>query len=245
MNPTTGSKSLAEFMGTFAIVFFGGGSVCVSTMPGVGLGLIGIALTFGIIVAVMVSATGHISGAHFNPAVTFMALATKRIGPQLALVYVAAQMAGATVAALALGQVIGPEYWSKVNLSATALATGVTPLSGLLIEVILTFFLVLVIFGTAIDAKGHKLGGIAIGGVVMVDILMAGPLTGASMNPARSFGPALVSGFWQNHWVYWVGPLAGAVAAALLYDRVFAARPVTAAKSAEAATAGAMATPTT
>jgi MIP family channel proteins len=214
-------------------------------MPGVGLGLVGIALTFGIVVAVMVSSMGHISGAHFNPAVTVMAFATRRIGASLALLYVAAQCAGAIVASLALRTLIAPEYWLKVNLGATGLAAGVTPVTGLILELILTFFLVMVIFGTAIDAKGHKLGGIAIGGMVVVDILMAGPLTGASMNPARSLGPALVGGFWQDHWVFWVGPLAGALAAAMLYDKVLVAKPGVAAKSAEAAGASAIPSQTT
>lgn len=222
MGSNTSPKLAAEFVGTFAIVFFGAGSVCVSALPGVNLGLFGIALAFGLIVAVMVSSTGHVSGAHFNPAVTFMCLATKRIGPPMALAYVAAQLAGAVVAAFALRQAFGEETWSKVNLGATGLAAGLSPTMGLAIEAILTFFLVIVIFGTAIDARGHKLGGIAIGGVVCVDILVGGPLTGASMNPARSFGPALAAGHWQNHFIYWVGPCLGALLAAVVYERLLA-----------------------
>jgi glycerol uptake facilitator-like aquaporin len=96
--------------------------------------------------------------------------------------------------------------------------------AGLGVEFILTFFLVLVIFGTAIDVRGHKLGGIAIGAAVCVEVLVGGPLTGASMNPARTFGPALMSGTWSHHWVYWVGPLAGAVAAAWVYERLIVPR---------------------
>ncbi len=214
------NKCSAEFIGTFAIVFFGAGSVCVNTQSGGALGLPGIALTFGLIVAVMVSTLGHVSGAHFNPAVTAMALVTKRIPPTLAMAYVVAQLAGASAAAFILRATVGQEHWSKVNLGTTGLTTGLTPMAGVALEGILTFFLVLVIFGTAIDARGHKLGGIAIGGVVTADILLAGPLTGASMNPARTFGPALASGFWQNHWVYWVGPIAGAIVAALVYEKL-------------------------
>jgi MIP family channel proteins len=218
-------KFLAEFIGTFAIVFFGAGSVCVnSQFPG-SLGLVGISLTFGMVVAVMVSATGHISGAHFNPAVTVMCLVTRRIPTRLAGIYASAQLAGAASAALLLRYAFTPEAWSKVNLGATGLTATLPPVLGALIEAILTFFLVVVIFGTAIDQRGHRLGGIAIGGIVCVDILVGGPLTGASMNPARSFGPALASGYWTNHWVYWIGPMLGAVGGAWAYERVMAPRP--------------------
>src|SRR5262245_53154021 len=138
MGATTGSKCTAEFIGTFAIVFFGCGSVCVSTLAGSPLGLAGIALTFGLVVAVMVSSLGHVSGAHFNPAVTAMAVATKRMAPGLALVYVASQLAGAVVAALILTKTFGPENWAKVNVGATSLAAGLTPIGGLAIEFVLT-----------------------------------------------------------------------------------------------------------
>ena len=212
-------KCAAEFLGTFAIVFFGGGSVCMSIRPDIGLGLVGIALAFGLVVAVMVSSIGHISGAHFNPAVTFMVFTTRRMTAVAAASYVVAQLAGALAAAFVLGTIIGPE---AIKLGTTGLAVGTSPAAGAAIEAILTFFLVLVIYGTAIDARGHKLGGIAIGGVVTLNILMAGPLTGASMNPARTFGPALASNHWQHHWVYWVGPMVGALLASLVYEKVLA-----------------------
>lgn len=215
-------KCLAEFIGTFAIVFFGAGSVCVNTQSEGILGLLGIALAFGIIVAVMVSATGHISGAHINPAVTFVCVVTKRITLPMAGIYVAAQLFGGIVAAFLLRWFFAEETLNTAHLGVTSLASSVNPIQGVVIEAILTFFLVLVIFGTAIDPRGHKLGGIAIGAVVCADILIGGPLTGASMNPARTFGPALASGFWKDHWVYWVGPLGGAVLAALAYEKVMA-----------------------
>jgi glycerol uptake facilitator-like aquaporin len=119
---------------------------------------------------------------------------------------------------------IEESYWKAVNLGTTGLHASLNSFTGLGVESILTFFLVLVIFGTAIDARGHKLGGIAIGAVVCLDILVGGPLTGASMNPARTFGPALMSNTWSHHWIYWVGPLVGAVAAAWVYERLVAPR---------------------
>ncbi len=227
MGPSMGQnvrgKCLAEFVGTFAIVFFGAGSVCVSRMNE-SLGLVGISLSFGITVAVMVSSLGHVSGAHFNPAVTFMALVTRRIVPSLAVLYVGAQLAGGVVADFILRAAFEEPIWKAVNLGTTDLHASLGSLTGLCVEIILTFFLVLVIFGTAIDARGHKLGGVAIGAVVCLDILVGGPLTGASMNPARTFGPALMSGTWSHHWIYWVGPLVGAVSAAWVYEQWMAPR---------------------
>ena len=223
MDSSVRSKCMSEFFGTFAIVFFGAGSVCVSRMNE-SLGLVGIALAFGLTVAVMVSSLGHVSGAHFNPAVTFTALVTRRIAPMLAVLYVGAQLAGGIVAAFILRESIDVSYWSAVNLGTTQVHPSLHWLTGLGVEFILTFFLVLVIFGTAIDARGQQLGGIAIGAVVCLDILVGGPLTGASMNPARTLGPALMSNTWTHHWIYWIGPLAGAVSAAWVYERLIAPR---------------------
>jgi MIP family channel proteins len=225
MGPNVRGKCLAEFLGTFAIVVFGAGSVCISKMNE-SLGLVGISLSFGLTVAVMVSSLGHVSGAHFNPAVTFMALVTRRIAPRLAILYVAAQLVGGVVAAFLLRVSLAEPYWKAVHLGATELHTSLNSFSGLGVEFILTFFLVLVIFGTAIDGRGHQLGGLAIGGAVFVAVLVGGPLTGASMNPARSFGPALMSDTWSHHWIYWVGPLAGAVTAAWVYEKLVARREV-------------------
>lgn len=207
-------KCVAEFIGTFGIVFFGCGSVVVT---GGSLGLVGIALTFGLIVGTMVASLGHVSGAHINPAVTFMALVTGRMKPPMAAAYVVSQMLGGIAAAGVLKGVADPANWQMVEGGTTTLSVDV--FAGLMIEFVLTFFLVLVIFGSAIDPRGSKLGPAAIGAVVTLDILMGGPLTGASMNPARTFGPALLSGTWENHWVYWAGPLLGSVAAAFIYEK--------------------------
>jgi MIP family channel proteins len=223
MDSSARGKCVAEFLGTFAIVFFGAGSVCVSRMNE-SLGLVGISLAFGMTVAVMVSSLGHVSGAHFNPAVTCMALVTRRITPMLAVSYVGVQLAGGIAAAFVLRESIDETYWSAVHLGTTTLHPSLHWLTGLGVEFLLTFFLVLVIFGTAIDARGHPLGGIAIGAVVCLDILVGGPLSGASMNPARTFGPALLSNTWTHHWIYWIGPVAGALSAAWVYERLVAPR---------------------
>lgn len=214
MEATGARKCLAEFLGTFAIVFFGCGAMLVS---GESLGLVGIALTFGLIVGTMVASFGHISGAHINPAVTFMALVTGRMKLPLATAYVVSQVLGGIAAAGILEGIVDPARWQLLGGATTTLSVDVFP--GLVIEFVLTFFLVLVIFGSAIDPRGSKLGPAAIGTMVALDVLMGGPLTGASMNPARTFGPALLSGTWEHHWVYWAGPLLGSVAAAFLYEK--------------------------
>lgn len=215
MEANSARKYVAEFIGTFGIVFFGCGSVVVA---GEALGLVGIGLAFGLIVGTMVASLGHISGAHINPAVTFMALVTGRMKLPMAGAYLASQMLGGIVAASILKGVADPALWQATGGGTTSLSVNV--LTGLTVEFILTFFLVLVIFGSAIDPRGSKLGPAAIGAVVALDILVGGSVTGASMNPARTFGPALLSGTWDHHWVYWVGPLLGSLAAAFVYEKL-------------------------
>jgi len=215
-------KCAAEFIGTFALIFIGAGSICVGVFPDVNHSLLAIAIAHGLVIAVMVSATGHISGGHLNPAVTFGALITRKISAPLGLGYVVAQLLGAVAAAFILSKAFDPGLWQKCNLGTPTLSHGfeTNPMGGAIIEAILTFFLVFVVFGTGIDSRGPKIGGLAIGGAVALDILLGGPLTGAAMNPARVFGPALIGGYLGNaHWVYWVGPLVGGGAAALVYDK--------------------------
>ena len=208
-------RAVAEFIGTFALVFIGVGAI-VS-----GSGLVGVAFAHGLVIAVMASAVGHISGGHFNPAVTFGFLITGRMAPTLAGVYWAAQVAGALAAALAL-RVVYPEA-ANLDSGVPALNNAVGAGAGVLAEAILTFFLVWVIFATAADPRGafKSIAGLAIGLTVTFDILAGGPLTGAAMNPARWFGPALVQGQWDDFWLYLVGPLVGGSAAAVLYDRLY------------------------
>jgi aquaporin TIP len=207
-------RSWAEFVGTFALVFAGMGAIAV------GAELVGVALAHGLAIAVMASAVGHISGGHFNPAVTFGFVVTRRIAPSLAGAYVVAQLLGAIVAALALRAF----YPEGVDLDAgVPQLSGVSAGAGMGIEAVLTFFLVWVIFATAADPRGafKSIAGLAIGLTITLDILAAGPLTGAAMNPARAFGPELVQGVWDDFLVYWIGPLAGAGLAALVYDLLY------------------------
>ena len=181
--------------------------------------LLTIALAFGFAVAVVVAAMGRLSGAHINPAVTVAVLITGHVSPMRGLLYIEGQLGGAAIGALLIVAVVPGDGGS---LGATSLGADVSSGAGLLAESILTFALVFVIFGTAVDPKGPtSLAPIAIGLTVAVDIMIGGPLTGGSMNPARSFGSALVAVEWADHWLYWVGPLIGGVLAALVYHRVY------------------------
>ena len=180
------------------------------------LGTVGIALTFGLIIMVMVYATGHLSGAHINPAVTIAFTLTRHFPSRDALAYVVAQIVGATAAALALLAV-----WTDkpANLGATVPTVGVG--SALVYEVLLTAFLMFVIMAVATDTRAvGAAAAIAIGGAVGLDALFGGPVTGASMNPARSLGPAVAAGEWTDVWVYLVGPALGAVVGAFAYQGV-------------------------
>ena len=182
-----------------------------------------IAVANGMAIAVMVSATARWSGGHINPAVTIAVVVTQKMGVTKGVMYTAAQVTGASTAALLLAAVI-PDA-SEGTLGAHALGSGINASTGLVVEMALTFILVFVVFATAIDPKGPShLAPIAIGIAVMVAILVGGPLTGGSMNPARSFGPALVSGEWADHWVFWVGPILGGLAAATIYQVVYLRR---------------------
>ena len=217
-------KLLAEFIGTFALCFIGIFAITGAQVAGAPAGIANLAsigLAHGLTIAVMVAALGAISGAHFNPAVTFGFLVTRRLTPAQAGGYVAAQLAGATLAGGLITLLFGA---STVAAGTPDLSPNVAPLSGVVIEAVLTFFLVLVVFGTAVDERAPKsVFPLAIGLTVALDIMAGGPLTGAAMNPARTFGPALASGHWANHLVYWVGPLVGGAAAALAHTYVFAA----------------------
>jgi MIP family channel proteins len=204
-------RLLAECIGTCMLVFIGPGTAAVAAWsrqdPGVG-----VALAFGFVILAGVYALGHISGAHFNPAVTAGFWIARRFPSREVLPYVASQLIGATVAALALRAILG----DAARASATMLA--VPAGAGLAVEVALTFFLMLVVMAVATDARvAGPVAGIAVGLTVGFDALMGGPLTGASMNPARSFGPAIANGLWAGHWVYWLGPLAGAALAVFTY----------------------------
>ena len=198
---------LAEFIGTFALVVAGVGAI-VS-----GSGTLAVSLTFGSAVAVMISAVGSISAAHFNPAVTVGFFVMRRITLLQVFLYWSAEITGSVVAMLVLKAWFGLERLSLVKFGATTLAPHLTPWTGIGVEAILTFFLMFVI-ATMVIQK-HALAGIYIGLTVGLGALSGGVLTGASMNPARTFGPALIGDIWAAHWVYWVGPILGASIAAL------------------------------
>ena len=217
----TGQKLVAEFIGTFTLLLFGVGSICFAQQAGAGgPGLLGIAFAHGLGIGVMVAAVGHISGGHFNPAVTVAFWVTRRQGTVEALLYWIAQLLGAAAASFLITRFFVEDVWRRATLGVPALAADVTPIVGIVIEAVLTFLLVFVIFGTAADKDSAfgKLAPFAIGLTITGDILAGGVLTGAAMNPARAFGPALVGHYWANQAVYWVGPLAGGIAAGSLYS---------------------------
>jgi MIP family channel proteins len=171
----------------------------------------------------MISAFGHISGGHFNPAVTVGMLAANQIPGARALAYLVAQLAGAVAAAWLLTVVIPQPVWTMVRLGTPTVVGAISVTQALLLEGILTFFLVTAVLGTAVDPQGswHAVAGFGIGTVLLACILVGGFFTGGCLNPARAFGPALVSGTFQHHLVYWLGPLSGGLVAALLYTKVF------------------------
>jgi aquaporin Z len=226
-------RGFAEFVGTFTLVFIGAGSICTlgaalafARFPGpVGplFTLVAVAFAHGLAIAVMVSAVGHISGGHFNPAVTLGFLITRRIAPILALVYWVLQFAAAAAAALLLRWLYDLVTRNTTHLGAPSLGAGTSTWQGVVIEGVLTFFLVWVVFATAADPGGtfKSIAGLAIGFTITLDICMGGPFTGAAMNPARAFGPELVQNVWNDAWVWYLGPLLGGALAALAYDWLY------------------------
>lgn len=207
-------RVVAEFVGTFALVLAGCGAVVVNSQTGA-LGHGGVAATFGLIIGVMIAATGHISGAHFNPAVTIAFASARHFAWRDVPAYLAGQFGAAVSAAMVLRVMFG----NVASLGATVPAGTVG--QSLVLEALLTFFLMFVIIAVATDSKAAgQLAAIAIGGTVALSALWGGPISGASMNPARSFGPALIAGVWDAHWLYWLGPIVGAVVAALVYTAI-------------------------
>jgi MIP family channel proteins len=218
-----GPKFLAELIGTFGLIFFGAGAILQQNATQA-VGITGIAVAHGLAILVGAYAFGHISGAHFNPCVTFGSAVIRRISWAEAVSYWIAQLAGASLAAWLLALAY-PTGAADVHLGAPSLGASVSPMLGMVYEGVMAFMLVIVIMGSAIDPRAPKgFGGLAIGLTLTANILVGGSLTGASFNPARAFGPALIAGYWQDHWIYWVGPMLGAAVAAVLYDRFFLSR---------------------
>lgn len=220
--------SFIELLAATLFVFLGAGSVIITgsltdgelTVPR----LLTIAFAHGLAIAFLAFATANVSGGHMNPAVTIAAVMTKKLSGARGLMFVAAQLAGAAIGALLLLATI-PDA-ADTNLGGHALGSDVSITMGLIMEIVVTFALVFVIFATAVDPGGiAPLAPLAIGLTVLVDHIIAIPITGASMNPARSFGPALISGEWSNHWIYWLGPILGGLIAGVMYQVVFINRP--------------------
>ncbi len=212
---TLAQKASIEAVGTFILTFIGAGSIIATQ----GNTLIVIAFAHGIALAIAVSAAMNISGGHINPAVTLGMLATKRISVRHAIVYIVFQLIGATIGGYLLFSVYPNSLGNNVHWGAPGLSQ-VNVGQGILFEAIMTFILVFAVFGTAVDSRAPKIGGFGIGLAIAIDIMAGGPFTGAAMNPARAMGPMIASLYFTNWYVYWIGPVAGAIIAALLYHHV-------------------------
>jgi aquaporin TIP len=207
-------RSVAEYVGTFTLIFIGGGAGIVS-----GQDIVAVALANGLAIGIMVSNLGHISGGHFNPSITLGFVVTRRIAPVLAVAYWASQLLGAISAAFLL------RFLFTENAVKLGAAPGVHTSDGkaFVLEAIMTVFLVWAVWATAVDPRGafKSIAGLAIGLTITMDVFVGGPVTGAAMNPARAFGPELAGNVWSGWWIYWVGPIAGALLASLAYDYLY------------------------
>jgi MIP family channel proteins len=214
-------RTFVELLGTFTLVFAGAGTI-MSLGPQSDAGTLEVALATGLAIAVMVTAVGHISGGHFNPAITFGFILTRRISALLGVAYWVAQLLGAVLAALLLRWIFPAANRDAANLGAPSVHT-IDIGAALVVEALITFFLVWVVFAMTTDKRNAytAVTGFAIGFVIVFGMLIAYPLTGGSFNPARAFGPELISNSWSDAWIYYVGPLAGGAIAALLYDEVY------------------------
>ncbi len=220
VTPTTRAL-LAELVGTFFFITIGAGSV-LATQVAQSDSLLAVAMAHGVGLAIAVSIFGPMSGGHFNPAVS-LGLAIARAFPwQRVVPYWLAQLLGGALAGVFLRVVFPADAQKATVLGTPALASGISEPTGVLVEACLTFFLLLAVFGTAVSPNAPKIAGFGIGLTVMVDILAGGPLTGAAMNPARYFGPAVVAGAFPSWWVYVAGPLSGGAIGGLLWRFAFA-----------------------
>ncbi|MBI2724483.1 MAG: MIP family channel protein [Chloroflexi bacterium] len=225
---------IAEFIGPFALVLIGAGAIMTAASQGFNNGgtLVAVALAHGLAIGLMVAAAGHISGGHYNPAVTVALWLGGKIGAMKSVAYIVAQLAGAVAAALVLRAVFPDAIRDATNLGVPAVnyATDsdliiVGRANAFILEAIMTFFLVYVICGVAVDARGpHAIASLAIGLTITMDIFIGGPLTGAAMNPARHFGPALVQGEWKDTWLYWAAPILGGAAASIVQNYIMIPR---------------------
>lgn len=209
--------AVAELVGTFYLVFIGAAAAAADRYMHGGVGLIGFALANGLALGTGITATMNISGGHLNPAVTVSLWSLGKIRARLGILYIIAQLCGATLAGLLVYAAFPVADVNAVHAGAPALGIGITTLQGVIIEAVLTFLLVTSVLLTAVDPRAPKVGGYGVGITVLFDVLVGGAATGAAMNPSRSFGPALASGFWTNEWIYWAGPILGGLVAAAIY----------------------------
>ena len=215
-----GKAAVAEFVATFALVFVGAGAV---VAVGLGLDLTGVALAHGLVLAIFVSITAHISGGLINPAVSIGLWVAGKLPTSRTAILIVAQVLGAVAGALLLRYLVPTDLFDAASGGTPLLADDIAVGKGIVIEAATTFLLVFAVFGTAVDPRGPfaKTAGLTIGLVIAFDIMAFGPYTGAAMNPARWFGPALVSGTWSDGYVWIVGPIAGAIIASVVYATVF------------------------
>ena len=219
LTPERIRELIVEFLGVFTLCFAGIGAIVVA---GEGVGdLITIGLAHGLAIGLMVAAAGHISGGHYNPAITVGMLLANRVTVGKAVSYIPVQVAGGVVGALAVKACFPDADTDAVQLGVPQIQEGLRWGSAFIAEMIMTFFLVFVVFGVAVDSRGPRaIAGLAIGLTITMDIYLGGTLTGAAMNPARAFGPALVQNVWDDQWLYWVAPVLGGLIAAGLYQYV-------------------------
>jgi len=216
----TGRQLAAEFLGTFTLVFVSAGTIVVNAWTNNTLGLVGAALATAIVYAVMVTMTMNISGGHLNPAVTVGVLVAKKIAAKTAGLYVTTQLLAAMIAALLVMVLLPSGAGEATSLGTLKISNDVTMVQAIILEALLTLVLVSAVFGTVLSSDSPKVGGFAVGLVLLFAIMLIGPLTGASLNPARSFGPALLSGDFEGHIAYWIGPLIGGLVGGILWSKV-------------------------
>jgi aquaporin TIP len=215
MNEDPVRRGVAEFVGAFTLIFIGGGAGIISHSD-----IVAVALANGLAIGIMVTNLGHISGGHFNPAITLGFAVTRRITAVLAAVYWFSQLLGAVCAAFLLRYLFTE---LAVKVTAPAPSPHITDWKALVLEAVMTFFLVWAVWATAVDPRGafKAIAGLAIGLTMTIDVFVGGPVTGAAMNPARAFGPEVAGNTWTGWWIYWIGPIAGALVASLVYEYLY------------------------
>ena len=211
-------NALVEIIGTFALIFVGAGAIVATS----GQNLVAIALAHGLAIGVMVAAAGHISGGVYNPALVFGLVAARRMPVTRGVYYIVSQLVGALLAALVLKAMFPAQMVNAVGLGTPQIGQGFTAGAGLLAEIVMTFFLMYSVFGVAVDLRGARaIAGLVIGLTITMDIFVGGGVSGAAMNPARWFGPAVVQGVFSDWWVWWLGPIVGAVGSAMVWNEIY------------------------